>query len=58
MSMDSALQLLFLIIVVLVCLYLINRFAVGAELQRILQIAVVGIALIIVVWRYLLPMIG
>ena len=53
---ETLIALFIIVIVVLVCLWLIGKLGVEPGLARILQIAVVGIALIIIVVRYLLPL--
>lgn len=54
---ETFLSLLLIVVVTLVLLLLISKLGVDAQLQQILRIAIVGIAIIVVVFRFLLPLV-
>lgn len=53
---ETLLALILIVVVVLVLLWLIGKLGVEAQLQMILRVAVVGIAFVIVLVRYLPPL--
>lgn len=56
--MDILLALLIIVIIALVILYFVDRIGLDAQLTFIIRLAVIGIVLIVLVWRFLLPALG
>lgn len=56
--METLIALLVIVVVALVILYFIDRIGLDAQLTFIARLAVIGIVVIVLVWKFLLPALG
>lgn len=56
--MEPLVTLLVIVCVALIILYFIERLGMDAQLAFIARLAVIGVVVIVLVWRFLLPALG
>lgn len=56
--METLVGLLIIVVVALVILYFIAKIGLDAQLAFIARLTVIGIVVIVLVWKFLLPALG
>ena len=56
--METLIALLVIVVVALVILYFVDKIGLDAQLAFIVRLAVIGLVVIVLIWKFLLPALG